>query len=122
MLIALWALNIVLALAFLGAGAMKLLRSKSELRKAGMAWTENVSATNVKLIGAVEVIGAVGLIVPMGTDIVPVLTPVAATCLVAVMIGAVVTHLRRNERSYTAPLALALIAAASAIIGFLYYL
>jgi len=42
---------------------------------------------------------AVGLIVPAVLDSAPILVPLAASGLVLLMIGAMVTHLRRNERS-----------------------
>jgi uncharacterized membrane protein YphA (DoxX/SURF4 family) len=119
MLVALWIVNVLLALAFLGSGGMKLARSKADLQKAGMGWTENYPAAAVKLIGAAEVAGAIGLILPLATDIAPVLTPVAAVCLFVVMVGAVVTHLRRKERAYLGPLVLGILSVASAVLGFL---
>jgi hypothetical protein len=56
-----------------------------------------ISSAAVKGIGALEVLGALGLILPAALDIVPVLVPVAATGLALVMLGAAVTHARRNE-------------------------
>jgi hypothetical protein len=64
MLIALWIINIILALVMLGAGGMKLAKSKDAYVAGGMGWAENVSSTNIKLIGLAEVVGAVGLILP----------------------------------------------------------
>jgi len=77
MTIALWIVNILLALAFLAAGAMKAARPKEALAANGMAWTEDFSSPSIKLIGIAEVIGAVGLIVPLLTGIAPILTPIA---------------------------------------------
>jgi hypothetical protein len=51
----------------------------------------------VKLLGLAEVLGAVGLVVPWLTAILPVLTPVAALCLVVIMAGAVKTHVDLKE-------------------------
>ena len=45
----------------------------------------------------VEVLGAVGLILPAVTGIAPVLVPVAATGLVIVSVLAAVMHLRRGD-------------------------
>jgi uncharacterized membrane protein YphA (DoxX/SURF4 family) len=115
--IALWIINVLLALAFLGAGAMKATRPKADLEK-NMAWVADFSAGAVKLIGLVEIVGAVGLIVPMATDIVPILTPIAAIALALFMLGAVGVHLRRKEQ-FTPPLALAILSAVSAVIWFL---
>ncbi|NJC73385.1 DoxX family protein [Planosporangium thailandense] len=92
----LWILQILLALAFLGAGASKLLQPKEKLQK-NMAYVEDFSAGTVKVIGAVEVLGALGLILPAATGIAPVLTPLAATGLLIVMALAIVVHLRRGE-------------------------
>ena len=51
----------------------------------------------MKLLGLAEVLGAVGLVVPWLTAILPVLTPVAAVCLVVIMAGAVKTHIDLKE-------------------------
>lgn len=118
MLIALWIINGLLALAFLAVGSMKLFRSKPALQSMGMAWTEDFSDAAVKLVGAAEIVGAVGLILPLLTGIAPLLTPIAATALALLMIGAVVVHLRRKE-SPVPPLVLGILSAVSAVIGFL---
>ena len=118
MLIALWILNALLALAFLAAGTMKLARSKPALAAAGMSWADDYSTPRIKAIGAAEVVGAFGLILPLATGIAPILAPIAATALAVLMIGAVVTHVRRKEN--TAPsLVLAILSIASAVLGFL---
>ncbi|MEV4019301.1 DoxX family protein [Nonomuraea angiospora] len=93
----LWIVAALLALAFLGAGLMKLSQPKEKLAASGMAWTEDFSAGAIKGIGALEVLAAIGLILPAALGIVPVLTPLAAAGLVVVMIGAAVTHARRKE-------------------------
>jgi hypothetical protein len=68
-----------------------------------MAWTEDFSAGAVKAIGAAELLGAIGLILPALLDIAPVLVPLAATGLALTMIGAVVVHIRRGETQAIAP-------------------
>lgn len=118
MLIALWIVNGLLALAMLGGGAMKLLTPKETLAARGMAWTEDFSAGAVRGIAALEAAGAIGLILPLLTGIAPILTPLAGAGLMIIMIGATVVHLRRRE-AFAPALVLALLAAASAVIGFL---
>lgn len=118
MTIALWILNIVLALAFLAAGLMKIARPKAALAGSGMGWVEDFSDSAVKGIGAIEVVGAIGLIVPMATGIAVILTPLAAVGLVLVMAGAVVVHQRRRE-PIVPPLVLGVISAVSAVLGFI---
>lgn len=118
MLIALWIVNVILALVFLAAGSMKLVRPKPALVAAGMAYVDDFSAPSVKAIGAAELLGAVGLVLPLATGIAPILTPLAATGLTVLMIGATATHIRRKE----SPLVSAVLgagAAVSAVLGFL---
>jgi uncharacterized membrane protein YphA (DoxX/SURF4 family) len=95
--VALWVVAGLLALAFLAAGLMKISQPKEKLAASGMAWTEDFSPGTVKAIGTLELLAAIGLILPAALGIVPVLTPLAATGLVVVMIGAAVTHARRKE-------------------------
>jgi hypothetical protein len=59
---------------------------------------KDTSDAGVKAVGAVEVLGALGLILPELTGIAPILTPIAAVGLVIVQIGAIRVHLVRNER------------------------
>lgn len=118
MLITLWIVNGLLALGIVAPGFMKLTRAKAALAESGMDWVEDFSAGMIKLIAALEVLGAIGLIVPLLLDIAPVLTPLAAVGIIIIMIGAVVLHVRRKE-NFVAPLILALLAAVSAVLGFL---
>lgn len=92
-----WTMTGLLAAAFLAAGSMKLARPKAALAEAGMAWTEDFSAGSVKAIGALEVLAAVGLILPAVTGVAPGLVGWAAIGLCLVMLGAAVVHVRRGE-------------------------
>jgi len=94
--VALWIVAGLLAVAYLAAGLITLTQPKDKLGK-NMAWTEDFSARSIKLIGLVEVIGAVGLILPGIAGIAPVLVPLAATGLALLQVGAAITHLRRGE-------------------------
>jgi uncharacterized membrane protein YphA (DoxX/SURF4 family) len=94
--VVLWVLAGLLAVAFLAAGATKLTRPKEKLATT-MDWVEDFSPGTIKLIGGLEVLAAIGLILPAALDIVPVLVPLAAVGLIALMIGAVLTHARRRE-------------------------
>src|SRR3954470_24811508 len=95
--VVLWIVAGVLAAAFLGAGLMKLSQPRKKLADSGMGWVEDFSDGAVKGIGALEVLGALGLILPAVLNIAPVLVPLAATGLALIMAGAVVTHARRRE-------------------------
>lgn len=96
---ALWIAQAILALAFIGAGAVKLTRSRAELVEMGLVFVEDFSDPAVRGIGAVEVLGGVGLLVPAATGILPILTPIAAVGLVITMILAAAAHVRRGENA-----------------------
>lgn len=93
----LWVVAGLLAALFLASGAVKVLRPKEKLAASGLAWTEGFGAGEVKTIGVLELLAAVGLVVPPVVGVAPVLAPLAALGLVLLMLGAVVTHLRRRE-------------------------
>ena len=98
--IALWILQGFLATIFLIAGGIKVIKSKDELKALGgekMNWVDSTSAISVKLIGTLEVLAAIGLILPQLTGIMPGLVPLAALGLVSTMIGAMIIHQLRGE-------------------------
>jgi uncharacterized membrane protein YphA (DoxX/SURF4 family) len=111
--VVLWIVAGVLALVFLAAGLTKLSRPKEKLSASkGMGWTNDVSAGMIKIVGGLEVLAAIGLILPAALGVAPVLVPLAALGLVLVMIGAVVTHVRRKEsQAVLTPLVLLILAA-----------
>ena len=97
--IALWAVQALLALVYLAAGGLKVVRPREQLVASGnFDWMKDTSDAGVKAVGAVELLGALGLILPELTGIAPILTPIAAVGLVVVQIGAIRVHLTRNER------------------------
>ena len=96
--IALWVLQILLALAFGMAGAMKVTQPIDKL-EGRMGWVKDFGSRGVRLIGALEILGAIGLLLPAVTGILPWLTPLAAVCLALTMIGAMTVHGRRGEYS-----------------------
>jgi uncharacterized membrane protein YphA (DoxX/SURF4 family) len=95
--LALWIVAIVLAVAFVGSGLMKLALPKDKLVANGQGWAQDVTPANIRLIGVAEVLGAAGLILPPIVHVAAVLVPLAAVGLVFVMGGAVVVHARRGE-------------------------
>ncbi len=109
MIIAVWIASGLLAVAYLGAGAMKLASPKEKLAK-NMAWVEDFSAPVVKLIGALEILGALGLVLPVLQHIAPVLPPLAACGLVVLQLVAIIVHLRRGERAIVPNIVLLLLA------------
>ncbi|MEO3974923.1 DoxX family protein [Streptomyces sp. CAU 1734] len=112
--IVLWAVQILLAVLFTGAGGMKIAMSPESLIPL-MPWVVDFSPGAVQAIGAVEVLGAAGLILPAATSIAPVLTPLAAAGLAVVMAGGTAVHFARSE--YPAGLANVVVLAAAALVA-----
>ena len=96
---ALWIVQIVLTIAFAVAGTLKLSQPRDKLAE-NMGWVEDYSAGFVKVVGAVEILGALGLILPGVTGIAPMLTPLAATGLALEQVGAAAVHARRGEPQF----------------------
>ncbi len=97
--LALWIVAGLLGVAYLFAGVGKLIMPKEKIAtmSSSAGWVEDFSAGGVKAIAALEVLAAVGLILPAALDIAPVLVPLAAMGLVMLMAGAVITRIRRHE-------------------------
>lgn len=106
------------AVAFIGSGILKIVRPRSALKASGLTWVDDFSTTTVKLISAAEALGGVGLILPVLTGIAPILSPIPALALVVLMIGAIVVD-ARHKLTIVPALALAVLAAASAVLGFI---
>jgi uncharacterized membrane protein YphA (DoxX/SURF4 family) len=88
--ILLWIIQILLALLFLFAGGTKLWLPIEALEKMGSPNQVHLPAMFVKFIGLAEVLGALGLVLPGIFRIRKGLTPLAATGLTIIMIGAVI--------------------------------
>lgn len=96
--VALWIIAGLLAAVFLFAGANKLFIPREKLAKApGGGWVLDFSAGFIKALGVVEIVGAIGLILPALLGIVPILTPLAAIGLALIMLGAATVEFRRQE-------------------------
>ena len=97
----LWIVASLLAAVFLLAGGTKLLIPREKLAQApGGGWVNDFSAGFVKTLGAVELLGAVGLVLPAALDVAPVLVPLAAVGLAAIMVGAATVELRRQDSKH----------------------
>ncbi|AEV32125.1 DoxX protein [Owenweeksia hongkongensis DSM 17368] len=116
----LWIVQGLLALMFLMAGAMKLSKPKQELREKLGDWVDQYSDLSLKLIGLAELLGAIGLILPMAMDFFPALTPLAAIGLAITMVGAMKVHYDRKEKSKVMTNIVLLLLAVFVVIGRLY--
>lgn len=109
--IALWIIQSLLALAFCAAGGVKLAKGRAALlADKRMAWANDFSSSQIKMIGLAEVLGGIALILPLAVHFMPFLTPFSAGGLAVLMVGAVATHLRRKEPA-AVPIVLALLSA-----------
>ncbi|WP_433685069.1 DoxX family protein [Nocardia sp. CA-119907] len=95
--IALWIGQILLAIVFTASGIAKSTQSKEKLVASGQTGVAVFPKPVVRLTAYSELLGAVGIIVPWWTGIVPVLTPLAAVGFAVVMIGAITSHVRLRE-------------------------
>ena len=75
----LWIGQILLALAFLVDGYIHTLGFDGSSVRTGMTWLADIGRDRMRIIGGLETLGAIGLIVPAATGILPWLTPVAAS-------------------------------------------
>ncbi|MEW9871728.1 DoxX family protein [Arthrobacter sp. HS15c] len=97
--ITLWIIAALLGLLFLAAGTMKITQPKAKLAAGGQGWVEGFSDGAVKGIGGLELLAALGLILPGLLNIATFLVPLAAAGLFLLMAGAAVTHARRGEKT-----------------------
>lgn len=89
---------------------MKLVRTKEQLAPT-MGWVEDRTPGFIRTIALLEVLAALGLVLPGATGIAPVLTPLAAGGLVIVMVGAARVHLSRGGEAIAMNVMLGAIAA-----------
>ncbi|QKW10550.1 DoxX family protein [Streptomyces sp. NA04227] len=110
--LALWITTGFLAALFLGAGISKLLVPQEKMATMATAtqWAADFPPTALKTIGTLELLGALGLILPAALDTAPILVPLAALGLALVMTGAITLRIRRHEYALIAAEALYLAA------------
>lgn len=121
MTIAVWIVSGLLALMYAFAGGQKALLPAEKITK-NFPWSETVGLRSTRVIGVLEVLAAIGLIVPVLTGILPILTPIAALGLVLVQIAAIVLHASRKEFAMLPMnVALLLLAAFVAVVRLLGY-
>lgn len=92
----LWTLQTVLAALFLAIGSTKVLQTTEEAIASQPEFAD-FPGWLITVIGVVEIAGALGLLLPSLTRILPILTPVAAVGLALTMTFAALFHLVRGE-------------------------
>jgi hypothetical protein len=96
--LALWIATGLLAAVSLTGGITKMFVPKEKLAALnGGEWTGHASVGFVKTIGVLELLAAVGLILPAVLDIAPFMVPVTAVSWVLLMVGAMIIHGRLGQ-------------------------
>ncbi len=106
----LWVAQVLLAAAYLAAGAMKLFQPMDVLAGMGMGYVTTMPELFIRFVGLMEILGAIGLILPSLTRILPMLTPAAAVGLSIVQVAAIILHAIRGETATSLPVNLVLLA------------
>ncbi|HEY6424787.1 MAG TPA: DoxX family protein [Pseudonocardiaceae bacterium] len=97
----LWIATGLLAAVALVGGITKAFVPKEKLAEHnGGEWTRDASVGFVKALGVLELLAAVGLILPAVLDVAPVMVPVTAVCWVLLMVGAMITHGRLGQSKF----------------------
>ena len=105
-----WIVAGLLALLYGYSGGVKVIQSREQLQPM-MAWVDTTPMPAVRAIGTIELLGALGLILPPWTGIAPWLAFAAAIGFVLLQIGATRVHLRRGDRQITLNIVLLVVAA-----------
>jgi hypothetical protein len=95
MALALWIIQVVLSLVFLAWGGAHIFRFEDLAASPRSGWVRAVGKANLRAIGVLEILGAIGLVLPAATGILPWLTPLAAAMLALLMVFASAFHARR---------------------------
>jgi uncharacterized membrane protein YphA (DoxX/SURF4 family) len=94
---AVWIFSGFISLAFLYSGISKSTQSERKLVEMGQTGVEGLPQPLIRFIGISELLGVIGLWLPWLSGILPVLTPIAAICLGAIMLPASIIHFKRGE-------------------------
>jgi uncharacterized membrane protein len=95
--IILWILQVLLTIGFLIFGVTHAFRFEWAKEQSRMKWVTAVPRRLLTFIGLFEILGAVGLILPALTGVLPWLTPLAALLIAVMMLLAAGFHIARRE-------------------------
>lgn len=95
--IGLWVAQVVLALVYAMAGFMKLTQPIDALVASGMGYAGDYPEMLTRFIGTMELLGAIGIILPAATRILPGVTPLAALGFSVIQVLAMILHTSRGE-------------------------
>ena len=92
-----WIAQVLLGIAFVLAGVNHALNYARASQQ--MAWMAAVGPERLRVIGTLEILGGIGVLVPLLTGALPWLAPLAAALLALIMVFAIIFHARRGERA-----------------------
>lgn len=95
--VGLWVAQVLLAGIYAMAGYMKLSQPIDALMASGMSYAGDYPEMLTRFIGTLEILGAIGIILPAATRILPGLTPLAALGFSAIQVLAMILHASRGE-------------------------
>ena len=107
--VALWIIQILLAIGYAIAGIMKIVSPISDLAME-MAYAADVPEWFVRTVGVLEVAGAVGIIMPAITKIMTWLVPLTAICFSLIQVTAIFIHANYGETAQFLAINLTLLA------------
>jgi uncharacterized membrane protein YphA (DoxX/SURF4 family) len=96
-----WTLQILVAAAFLYSGINKSIYSEQKLVAIGQTGVEGLPITLTRFIGIIEILGAIGLILPVALNVLPKLTGMSAIGFAIIMVLAARIHYQRHEPKNT---------------------
>ncbi|NGN92458.1 DoxX family protein [Nocardioides sp. KC13] len=94
--IALWIVAGLFGVAYVAGGIVKL-TMPYEKYAAKLGWPADFTPGNVRFMGVLEILGGVGLVLPGLANVLPILVPIAASCMALYMAGAITERFRRGE-------------------------
>ncbi len=93
-----WIAQVLVVIIFLLTGVPKLFMPIAELIGQGMLWMEDFSIWQIRIIGVLETLAVFGLTLPYAHKLFPkILVPLSSLGLALTMIGAIATHILRND-------------------------
>lgn len=94
---ALWVGQGLLAVVFTGSGAAKSTMSKERMLTTGQTGVAELPLSAIRVVAALELLAAAGLLTPLALQDAEILAPLAACGLALLMVGAAVAHGRLHE-------------------------
>tara|TARA_R100000365_G_C2741050_1_gene69758 strand:- start:1659 stop:2069 length:411 start_codon:yes stop_codon:yes gene_type:complete len=95
--IALWVGQVLLAGVYVMAGFMKVSQPIDALVASGLTYASDYPELLTRFVGTMEILGAIGIILPAATRILPGLTPLAAVGFSLIQVLAFALHTMRGE-------------------------